>query len=517
MFDGGENNELRQKLINLMYLVFITLAFIYLPSEFIDTSKYLTHSFKQTELEYTAKIEEKKGLLNEQLYINTPLAQDYYNIIDISVDIDSTNTHIDRMMTTISNAVGGNNAYGYLNRSKNFILANDLVIDNGEAAILQEQLEKIKLKITGYNLKNITPFLDSLIPSEVDIKNTAGKSKNWSSFFFSKTPLAIVITNLQKIKSDLVLTKFKLVEYLAGNASSGESDKKVSILSSNSIAVEVLAAKSFLLGDKVAFRVILLDSSKGEGGSGTKNYEGVKSYIKKGGEIVKQLKIGEGGIISYTANSTGKFQLVVEDSSKTTTQNFTVTNLRTAYTEKNSPEQMYMGIDNPIQIQASEIDLKSIETEIDFGEVIPFGGKYYLRFPKEGLARLKVYSTNKDGRYLVVQKTYNVVKLPNPVVSIDGKAGGSISLKILQVQDKLSTSSTLVENEGVYNILSYEMIRVHRRGKESVINRGDVFSYDARKLLKETNSGDLIIIDNIKIKATDGTLKDVNPVVFSVK
>jgi len=322
---------------------------------------------------------------------------------------------------------------------------------------------------------------------------------------------------LQKIKSDLVLTKFKLVEYLAGNASSGESDKKVSILSSNSIAVEVLAAKSFLLGDKVAFRVILLDSSKGEGGSGTKNYEGVKSYIKKGGEIVKQLKIGEGGIISYTANSTGKFQLVVEDSSKTTTQNFTVTNLRTAYTEKNSPEQMYMGIDNPIQIQASEIDLKSIETEIDFGEVIPFGGKYYLRFPKEGLARLKVYSTNKDGRYLVVQKTYNVVKLPNPVVTIDGKAGGSISLKILQVQDKLSTSSTLVENEGVYNILSYEMIRVHRRGKESVINRGDVFSYDARKLLKETNSGDLIIIDNIKIKATDGTLKDVNPVVFSVK
>lgn len=517
MFDG-ENNELRQKLINLMYLVFITLAFIYLPSDFIDTSKYLINSFEQTEKEYNSKIEAKKELLNEQLYINTPLAQDYYNIVDVSVAIDSTNKHIDRMINSIYNEVGGKSVYGYLNRSKNFLIANDLIVDNGEAAILYEQLEKIKQKITGYNLKNITPFLDSLIPSQLDIKNTVGKSKNWGSFFFSKTPLAVVNTNLQKIKSDLAFTKFKLVEYLAGNSSNGESDKKISILSSNSIAVEVLAAKSFLLGDKVAFRVILLDSSKGAGvGDGTGKYKGVKSYIKKGGDIIKQLKVGKGGVISYTANETGKFQLVVEDSAKSTTQNFTVTNLRTAFTEKNSPELMYMGIDNPIQIQASEIELSSIETEIDFGEVIPFGGKYYLRFPKEGLARLKVYSRNSDGRYLVVQKTYKVVKLPNPVVTIDGKSGGSISQKILQVQDKLNTSSTLVENEGVYNILSYEVIRVHRRGKESVINRGYVFSYETRKLLKETNSGDLIIIDNIKVKATDGTLKDVNPVVFSIR
>lgn len=514
---SGQHNELRQKLINLMYLVFITLAFIYLPSDFIDTTKYVTNSFKQTAKEYENKIDSKKELLNEQLYINTPLAQDYYNIVDVSSDIDSTNLHIDRMLSSIDNEVGGKNKYGFLKRSKNFLLSNDLIVDNGEADILNKQLEKIKQKISAYNLENITPFLDTLIPSEIEVTNAAGKSKNWASFFFSKTPIAVVNSNLQKIKSDLMYTKFKLVEYLAGNSSSGEADKKVSILSSNSIAVEVLAAKSFLLGDKVAFRVILLDSTRGGNGKDGTGYENVKSYIKKGGQIVKQLKVNEGGVISYTANETGKFQLVVEDSARTTTQNFTVTNLRTAFTEKNSPELMYMGIDNPIQIQASEIALNSIETEIDFGEVIPFGGKYYLRFPSEGLARLKVFSRNQDGRYLVVQKTYKVVKLPNPVVAMDGKAGGAISKKILQVQDKLSTNSSLIDVEGVYNILSFDIIRVHRRGKEAVTNRGEEFSYEARKLLKNTNSGDLIVIDNIKIKATDGTLKDVNPVVFSVK
>ncbi len=512
---NAENSELRQKLINLMYLVFITLAFIYLPSDFIDSSKYLQESFLQTEQEYNNKVEAKRDLLNEQLYINTPLAQDYYNIIDISSEIDSTEAHIDRMISAIRNEVGGTNKYGFLNSSKNFLLSNDLIVDNGDASILQGQIEKIKQKIKGYDLKNITPFLDSLIPAGINLKNAAGKKKSWETFFFSKTPLAVVLTNLQKIKSDLAYTKYKLVEYLAGNASKGQSDKKVSILSSNSIAVEVLAAKSFLLGDKVAFRVILLDSAGN--GTGKTGYEKVKSYIKQGGNIVKKLKVGSGGVISYTANETGTFQLVVENDTSVTTQKFIVTNLRTAYTEKNSPEIMYMGIDNPIQIQASEIDIKSIETEIDLGEVIPFGGKYYLRFQSEGIARLKIYSRNKDGRYLVVQKSYKVVKLPNPTVEIDGKSGGAISRKILQVQDKLVPNSTLITNDGVYNILSFELIRVHKRGKEAVVNRSDVFSYEARKLLKETNSGDLIIIDNIKIKATDGTLKDVNPVVFSVK
>ncbi len=510
-----ENSDLRQKLINLMYLVFITLAFIYLPSDFIDATKYIQNSFVQTEKEYNTKVEANQGLLKESLYINTPLAEDYYNILNVSIDIDSTDAHINRMLQTIQSTVGGNNEYGFLNNSKNFLLGNDLIVNSGDATILQRQIEKVKQKIKGYDLKNVTPFLDDILPTSIDLKNAVGKEKSWENFFFSKTPIAVISTNLQKIKSDLAYTKFKLVEYLVSNVSKGESNKKISILSSNSIAVEVLAAKSFLLGDKVAFKVILLDSTKGAGaGNGYKN---VKAYIKKGRNIVKKLKIGKGGVISYLANESGTFKLIVKDTANTSTLKFVVKNLRTAFTEKNSPEEMYMGIDNPIQIEASEIDLNSIETEIDLGEVIPFGGKYYLRFQSEGIAHLKVYSANKDGRYLVVQKTYKVKKLPNPVVTIDGKSGGSISQKILQVQDKLVAQSTLITVEDVYNILSFEVIRVHRRGKDVAVNRGGVFGYETRKLLRETNSGDLVIIDNIKIKATDGTLKEVSPVVFSVK
>ncbi len=519
---GNSNNELRQKLINLMYLVFITLAFIYLPSDFIDSSKYLKRTFEQNEQEFALKTANQKSLLNEQLYLNTPLAQDYYNIMDIALAIDSATAHINRMQSTLELNVGGYNGNNYINKSKNFLLSSNLLVDDGRASVLEAQIEAIKERVRGHNLANITPFLDSLLPTNIKIVNSKGKNKTWESYFFSKTPVAMVSTNLSKIKADLAYTKLKLVEYLINNVSNGNSDKNVSILSSNSIAVEVLAAKSFELGDKIAFKVILLDSLRkgkgnGSGGASGGDYSGIKTYLKKGGKFIKTLNIGDGGIVSFTANETGKFELVVEDSAKVNTQNFTVTNLRNAYTEKNSPEIMYLGIDNPILIQTSRLEGQEIETEIDMGEVIPFGGKYYLRFTSEGLAHLKVYAKNKDGRFLVTEKTYEVKKLPTPSILLDGKAGGNISQKILQVQNKLVALAPNIDVNDIYNILSFEVIWVHSRGKESVVNRGETFTYEARKLLRETKSGDLVVIDNIKIKATDGTLKDVAPIVFSVK
>ncbi len=505
-----------------MYLVFITLAFIYLPSDFIDSSKYLKRTFEQSEGEFALKAANQKSLLSEQLYLNTPLAQDYYSIMDIAIAIDSATAHINRMQNALEISAGGYNGNNYINKSKNFLLASNLLVDDGRATLLEKQIEAIKEKIRGNNLKNITPFLDSILPTNIKIVNSKGKNKTWESYFFSKTPVAVVGANLAKIKADLAYTKLKLIEYLVNNVSDGNAEKNISILSSNSIAVEVLAAKSFELGDKIAFKVILLDSlrkgkGKGNGGSGDGDYSGIKTYLKKGGKFIKTLNIGDGGIVSFIANETGKFELVVEDSAKANTQNFTVTTLRNAYTEKNTPEVLYMGIDNPILIQTSRLEGQEIEAEIDMGEVIPFGGKYYLRFAAEGLAHLKVYAKNKDGRFLVVEETYEVKKLPAPSISLDGKAGGNISQKILQVQNKLVANAPSIDAEDIYNILSFEVIWVHSRGKESVVNRGETFTYEARKLLRETRNGDLLVIDNIKIKATDGTLKDVAPVVFSVK
>lgn len=502
-----------------MYLVFITLAFIYLPSDFIDSTKYLKRSLELNANEFEQKIENQKGLLSEQLYVNTPLAQDYYGIMDIMRDIDTATANINRMQETLLHGVEGYNANNYINKSKNFLLAGRLLVDNGQTEQLENQIENIKEKIRANNLKNIAPFLDSLLPTKITIINSVGKEKNWNTYFFNKSPMAMVTTNLSKIKTDLAYTKLKLIDYLVSNSSNGNSEKNVSILSSNSITVEVLAAKSFVLGDKVAFRLIMLDSvGKGSGkGNGSGDYSGIKTYLKKGGKIVKQLKVGDQGIVSFTANETGAFELVIEDSTGTTKQNFVVTNLRTAHTEKNSPEIMYMGIDNPIQIQANGLEGQNIETEIDLGEVIPFGGKYYLRFDSEGIAHLKVYAKNNDGRFLVIEKSYEVKKLPDPMVMIDGRAGGSISQKILQVQSGLKAQAANISIDDVYNILSFEVIRVHSRGKESVVNRGQEFTFETRKLLREAKSGDLVVIDNVKVKATDGSLKEVAPIVFNIK
>lgn len=507
---GNINNEVRQKLINLMYIVFITLAFIYLPSEFVDSSKYTSLSLEQAGRNYQSKIDENMASLDEQLFLNTPLAQDFYNVMDVSAAIDQAIGQIDSMTMLLQNSTRGYNENQYLNSSKNFMVSNRILVKSSQATQLKEKIETIKQKIRTYNLASLTAGLDTVLPTNISLKGASGKERSWESFFFSKTPLAVVVTNLHKIRTDLLFTKHQLIEYLTGNQSQNKSGRSISILSTNSIAVEVLATKNFIVGDKIAFRVILLDSARG--------YGGVKSYVKYEGKVVKELSISQNGVVRYTPNKPGKYEFLVVDSINTASQEFAVTNLRTAFSEKNNPEVLYMGVDNPIKLQTTEFDLKALVLEIDMGEVIPFGGKYYLRFTKEGLAHLKIYAVNEEGKYLVTQRTYEVKKLPAPQVMLDGRAGGNISRKILQVQDKLTASSiALPGEEDVYNILSFEVVKVNNFGKESVVNKGKDFSSESRRLVRDLKAGDLLIIDNVRIEATDGTTKEVAPVVFSVK
>ncbi|MDL5047021.1 hypothetical protein QQ054_13420 [Oscillatoria amoena NRMC-F 0135] len=385
-----------------MYIVFITLAFIYLPSEFVDSSKYTSLSLEQAGRNYQSKIDENMASLDEQLFLNTPLAQDFYNVMDVSAAIDQAIGQIDSMTMLLQNSTRGYNENQYLNSSKNFMVSNRILVKSSQATQLKEKIETIKQKIRTYNLASLTAGLDTVLPTNISLKGASGKERSWESFFFSKTPLAVVVTNLHKIRTDLLFTKHQLIEYLTGNQSQNKSGRSISILSTNSIAVEVLATKNFIVGDKIAFRVILLDSARG--------YGGVKSYVKYEGKVVKELSISQNGVVRYTPNKPGKYEFLVVDSINTASQEFAVTNLRTAFSEKNNPEVLYMGVDNPIKLQTTEFDLKALVLEIDMGEVIPFGGKYYLRFTKEGLAHLKIYAVNEEGKYLVTQRTYEVKK-----------------------------------------------------------------------------------------------------------
>jgi hypothetical protein len=507
---GSANSELRQKLINLMYIVFITLAFIYLPSDFVDSAKYTSLSLYNTGNEYQKKVADKKEFLDEQLYLNSPVAQDYYNIIDVSGSIDSTTLFVENMLGSMYTNMGGFNENNYLKGSKNFLISGRLFVKEGNAATtLKNNIEEIKRKMRTYNLSGLIPNLDSILPTAISMIGSNGKERLWENYFFNKVPAAVAISNLLKIRTDLLYTKYKLVEYLVGNSSKEKSDNGISILSSNSIRVEVLASKNFILGDKIAFRLVMLDSARG--------YDQVKTYVKQGDKVVKELKVGANGIASFTANQTGKFEFVIIDSTRVTKKDFTVTNLRTAIPEKNKPEVLYMGIDNPIQLQYTELNRADLVLEIDLGEIIPFGGKYYLRFAKEGLAHLRVYSTNNDGRFLVNEKEYEVKKLPTPVATIDNRTGGNISRKILQVQDKLMVQCEEPGLDDAFTILSYDVIKVGSYTKESTVNKGKDFSSETRKMVRDVKTGDLLVIDNIKVEGNDGALKEMAPIVFSVK
>ncbi len=45
----GTGRVLRIKIVNLLYLIFIILAFLYIPAEFTDVFKEINYSYKKAE------------------------------------------------------------------------------------------------------------------------------------------------------------------------------------------------------------------------------------------------------------------------------------------------------------------------------------------------------------------------------------------------------------------------------------------------------------------------------------
>ena len=57
-------------------------------------------------------------------------------IMEISSSIDSAVSHIERMNHTLVAGVGGFNLESYINKSKNFLIAGRLIVEDGQATEL---------------------------------------------------------------------------------------------------------------------------------------------------------------------------------------------------------------------------------------------------------------------------------------------------------------------------------------------------------------------------------------------
>ncbi|MGB0432440.1 MAG: hypothetical protein ACPGLV_18335, partial [Bacteroidia bacterium] len=208
--DVSNSGKLRQKAISLLYLLFIALVFIYVPSDFLDSINDTNRSFEQTSAQL-ASLKSKKFIMFEKVggkvsFKNLTDSFKYRLISEIS---DSAFNRIERLKSFLINETGGLDKYGYPAKSKEFDLVDHLMLNTNRAKNLKNWIQEYKNSIRPYLNDGQEGLLDSILVVKEEIQTSKGKFISWEKFYFKKTPLSVTQMMLSKFQSEV-----RLVEYL---------------------------------------------------------------------------------------------------------------------------------------------------------------------------------------------------------------------------------------------------------------------------------------------------------------
>ncbi len=486
----GTSRVLRRKIINLMYLIFIVLAFLYIPSNFIDVFKDLNSTFEKSAKEFDNTLTANQ--LNNLYNFNTLLlnylttgpdvrAKEIKSKFDFVADhTDASIQKIEKIKESLVEEVGGFNEYGYLKNSKNYSATESILFEEKMADSLLVNLLSYKSAVKPKINDNCYNKVDGLIETRTVIESSSGEQKTWANYYFNKMPVSGAITVLSKFQNDLRKATNTIIEHYI----------------------------SFLSGDNDSLLVEVYNQ----------DFNDVRAFVTKDGRI-NALIPDSSGKIRFFPYEEGKYVFTVYDKIRKLEKTFYVKDIGPVVQQPTLPV-LYAGIDNRINVEHMEFPFERLKVTTTQGTVIKESGQFYLRMKSLGIAVVKVYGIDVDGEKLLATQKYQIEELPDLYASVGNRTNGEISAGKLHEQGQLRVSSDLAKDAS-FVIKTFKVKRIHKQSFKNTIeaetNRGGIFSQEISGLLKKAEAGDLYIFENIVVESRNKKQLEVPPVVLAVK
>jgi len=185
-----------------------------------------------------------------------------------------------------------------------------------------------------------------------------------------------------------------------------------------------------------------------------------------------------------------------------------------------NPKQniIYYGIPNPLQVMVEGYKCNDIIVTTDNGQIEQIGSdcNYIIDATDTGKATIKILSKKSSHKVLGIT-TLRVHHLPDPQAMIGTKPGGDISRNEMRVHIGLIAMLHGFDIEARYVITKY-VVTIFRKGKIYYLKNCDNarFPTDVKDEFEKIEVGDSILFSEIKCKAPDSRLLDLQPLEFTI-
>lgn len=502
---GGKLSP-RQKMINLMYLVFIAMIAMNVDKEILSAFKIFDTKFTEsnTQLEQENQmaltgLETKAG---EQAAKYEPLLEKARQVKAISDDFYA---YLGSIKDTLTE---GEDTSSYANLDKSSTLderwfTGDRYTKKGDAFLAKLNNYKEQMaSILGPEFSNVNQMVQSDF-NTAPVTNSEGKEIAWLRYNFEGFPLAASITRFTQMQNDVRSNESEIYSSLL----QGQLQSDVSM--TNYTAIVVPEKSAFFSGENFKGRVVL------------GRYDNSLNFDKVtiNGQNVKQTSAGQ-VLLDFPAGNVGerqiKGQLQFKEGDSTVTipinDSYAVINRPNSATiSADKMNVVYRGVSNPMTISFAGVADNNVS--VSAPGLSKTGTSSYVMNPGSGReVTINVSGTLGDGSKVSDSKQFRIKDIPRPVGTVRGESD------ILKMQRNSLSISTVGADLPDFDFdldLQVTGFKVNIPGKPTIQVSGNKMNDQAQRLISQAQRGETVQILDINARIAGNSsylLKQVSPV-----
>ena len=496
----------RQKMINLMYLVFIAMLALNMSKEVLSAFGFMNEKLETNNVSTTERNNEsyanlatkadeqsaKFGKLNDQAKQIKKYSADFYSYLgELKL----------KMTSEIENKMD------YESMDKTDFLDTYFFKGDGFSPKGQEFIEKVNdhktnlTNIIGTDSKFITEINKRFNTDDVPVPET-NKTTKWLKARYEGFPLIASLTNLTQMQADIKNTESDIVTDLLG----GKLEESLSL--SNYQGIVRLDKTAYFAGESVKGQVVLgrYDATLVPNKVILNGRDATESV--KDGQVIINMPAGNvgeksiKGTIYFTENGVevpvnfeSKYSVIAEPSS--------------AVVSADKMNVVYRGLDNPISVSLPGVSSRNLDVNALGGKLTSTGSGYILRPGSGNIATINVSAKLSSGKTVNSKATFRIKDIPAAMGSVRGQYGTVRMPKSGLPNAPITAGLPDFEFDLKISVQSFK-VKVPRQ--LTIIVNGSRLNAAAKKALAKAKRGDIINIYGIKATANGVPLKKVLPV-----
>ncbi|MDR1557371.1 MAG: gliding motility protein GldM [Tannerellaceae bacterium] len=516
---GNNPNSPRQKMINLMYLVFIAMMALNVSSEVLNGFVLVEDSLQNTIHNATRQNALVSNELETYYQANPEKVREWYNKgVQVRKASDDIYTYVQELKERMVKVADGNDGDVTDIRHKDDLEAASRIMLaplNGEGKKLREAIDSYSTMMANLvedpeKRRIIEESLSTAPPRQIGIN-----IRNWEEALFDNMPVSAAVTLLTKLQSDIRYAQGEVMTNLLNSVDIG--DYRVNRMEAQVVPVSQIVMRGSAYEANIVLSAI--DSTK-------------RPSVYVNGRM---LDAEANGRFVVPTSSTGTFPVEGYIEMPNSDGSVLRHDFRSEYfvTEPGAtvaPTMMnilYAGIENPIRIAVPGIPSGSVFPSISSGRLTRKGESIWDAFPAAGSvgqeAIVSVSAQMADGRRVEMARTpFRVKMLPDPMPYLEYKdANGNVR----KFRGGTIPKRNLMEAGGIlaaidddilniqFTVLRFELIYPDSFG--NMINEpteGGSFSERQKNFIRGLARGKQFWVNRVVARGPDGIERSIPPI-----